>query len=53
MGGVQSVNYWNANIDDLLERFQEGKSGNVNSSADDLMDMVIGIASSLVPARLR
>ena len=49
MGGVQSVNYWNANMDDLLERFQEGKLGNVNAFADDLMDMVIGLASSLVP----
>lgn len=45
-GGVLSVNYWNANMDDLLERFQEGRSGNVNAFADDLMDIVIGIDES-------
>ena len=42
-GGVLSVNYWNANMDDLLERFPAGESGDVNAFADDLMDMIGGI----------
>ena len=42
-GGILSVDYWNANMDDLLNRFPEGLSGDVNAFADDIMDMIGGI----------
>ena len=42
-GGILSVDYWNANMDDLLSRFPVGKSGDINAFADDIMDLIVGI----------
>ena len=42
-GGILSADYWNSNMDDLLERFPERESGDVNAFADDILDLVIGI----------
>ena len=39
-GGILSVDYCNANMDNLLNRYPEGLSGDVNDFADDIMDTI-------------
>ena len=52
-GGILSVDYWNANMDDLLSRFKKGKSGDVNAFADDIMDLMVGIDEGTMVSTLQ